>query len=191
MNSALLWLLRLFPQFRKLEQREAKHCKELGAVRIERLSDLARSESNYQRVLEGNARLEAEQFDLKNQLASAESDLDSLRNANDELTTEKLLLQDRLDSALNDKDRLWDTMQQALNGERSALKTMVNHSVQKSGGGIPFPEEHSLPANTIRPVQQPGPVGRSGRLLPSEAMGRANNSFIENYFKTPEDQSSH
>lgn len=178
MNKAILYFLRLFPRFRELEailtesqaayERQSDCYGELVGVRAAR-----------DRMADEAAKLDVERCDLRNQLASAESDLDALRNANEELVTEKTLLEDRIESALGDKDRLWETMQQALSGERYALQTMVNHSTQKAGGGTPFPEANILPAEVVRKPQVGGSVGRRGRILPSQQMAAANRQFVD------------
>lgn len=116
---------------------------------------------------------------------ATEGDLVAAREALDELSTEKLLLQDRLDAALADKDKLWSTMQDALDNERAALRSQVNHAVQKTGGGIPYPDAHFLPAGSVREVQASGPIGRRGRLLPSEAAQRQTGRFLAEEFNQP------
>ncbi len=104
-----------------------------------------------------------------------------------DLDSEKLRLQDRLDAAIADKENLWQMIRESLDGERYALHTMVNHAVQKSGAGIPFQDAHSLPLNTVAEPQESGPVGRRGRLLPSEMLARKNNAFIEEYVLATKD----
>jgi hypothetical protein len=159
----MLWFLRLFPIFRNLEalvQIQAKKAEEFDAVSAS-LSE---------------ARVELE---------SANTDLENLREAHQDLVTEKLLLQDRLESAMADKDNLWSLFNESLGHERYALQTMVNHAVQKTGAGIPFPEAHSLPSSAVKPLQPGGSVGRAARMLPSEAVGRANQAFIRNYYAEP------
>lgn len=116
--------------------------------------------------------------------SSLEHDVDALRESNQDLIHEKTLLQDRLESAIQDKDRIWEAMQTALSGERYALQTMVNHAVQKNGGGVPFGEAHVLPAAEVRKVQTPGGIGRAARELPSEGARRASNVFVKNYMET-------
>jgi hypothetical protein len=101
-----------------------------------------------------------------------------LRDSLDEIAIEKLRLQDRLDAALTDKEHLWNSMQDAIDNERAALRMQVNHAVQKAGGGIPYPDAHSLPSSAVRPLQAPGPVGRQGRILASEAITRRTQQWI-------------
>lgn len=113
---------------------------------------------------------------------SLTAQLGTLREAHQELVTEKLLLQDRLEAALADKEHLWAMTQDALNAERNAMRMQVNHAVQKAGGGIPFPDAHSLPPAQVR-VQQPGPVGRRGRILPSESVAQQNHDFLSEYIR--------
>ena len=148
----MLWLLRLFPQFRELEALAA-----MQAARVEEC--------------------EGQQQSIETLTAENES----LRESNQQLSTEKLLLEDRLESSTQDRDRLWETMQESLRGERYAYQTMVNHAVQKTGAGTPYPDAHSLPASEIRKPQAPGPIGRSARVLPSEMANRASRQFIHDY----------
>lgn len=129
--------------------------------------------------------LEAHLVSLRTTFDQLSRDLAECRAALADLSTEKLMLQDRLDAALADRDQLWSTMQQALTNERDALRMQVNHAVQKSGGGIPYPDSHSLPATSVRPVQQPGPVGRRGRILASEAGRRQTDMVIEKITRKP------
>ena len=120
----------------------------------------------------------------ESELISLRHDVSSLQEANQELIHEKSLLQDRLESAISDKDRLWDTMQTSLQAERYAYQTMVNHAVQKNGGGIPYADAHSLTPSEVRKLQTPGAVGRSGRRLPSEAAMRDTQEFVSTYMQT-------
>ncbi len=114
-------------------------------------------------------------------LQDLDIELASCRASHADLLTEKFLLQDRLDAAVADKEKLWQMVRESLDGERYALHTMVNHAVQKSGAGIPFQDAHSLPPNTVAKPQEPGPVGRRGRLLPSEMLARRNQAFIDEF----------
>ncbi len=130
--------------------------------------------------------LESDNLSLDLKCRSLEHDVTSLQESNQDLIHEKSLLEDRLASAIQDKDRIWDSMQTALQGERYALQTMVNHAVQKNGGGVPFGEAHVLPAAEIRKPQTPGPIGRSARVLPSEMAARATSTFVRGWMETLE-----
>lgn len=116
--------------------------------------------------------------------AESTEQCESLTVTRDELIREKLLLEDRLSAAIADKDRLWDAMQQAMDGERYALHTMVNHAVAKAGGGTPYQDAHTLPPSEIRKVQVAGPVGRRGRELPSQIAARESERFLNEYVET-------
>ena len=111
------------------------------------------------------------------EIASLQTDLAEIRADHEALVNEKLLLQDRLESAIADKDRLWNQMQSALDNERYAVRSQVNVFSQKSGGGIPYPDAHSLPPESIRPPQPGGMIGRS-RMLPSEREARQRSAAI-------------
>lgn len=155
----MLWFLRLFRQFRELDA--------LVLSQAERIEACAKDQERISELLVENE--------------SLNTDLENLREANQELSSEKSLLEDRLSSAIADKDKLWETMQTALQGERFAYQTMVNHSVQKTGGGIPYPDAHSLPAQSVHKPQEPGPIGRSARVLPSEIAERSTRKFVQEY----------
>lgn len=111
-------------------------------------------------------------------MASLDVDLKACRESHEELSTEKLRLQDRVDVAEAEVERVWELFRESLGNERIALRTMVNHATQRSGGGVPFPEAHSLPPNATPRVQEPGPIGRRGRMLPSQLAAQANAEFI-------------
>lgn len=153
--------LRLFDEFRGLEAQVA-----------ELTGQCARQQAAYERLQSECEKLLTKKQDLQ-------TDLTFSRAAHSEASTDKLLLQDRLEAALADKDHLWDVMKRSLESERNALRMQVNHAVQKAGGGIPYPDAHSLSAASVRPVQEPGAVGRKGRLLPSESLARHNQSFMQ------------
>jgi hypothetical protein len=94
-------------------------------------------------------------------------DLDRCRTSHQEVTAE-------LSAARADKEKVWAMMQEALENERLAMRTQVNHAVQRTGGTPPYQNAHSLPPN-----QPQEPVGRHGRILPSEAIAR-NNAAVMN-----------
>lgn len=162
----MLRFLRLFGRFREMEALVAMQAR-----------NIEECDGTYKALLAEKDRLAAG-------LAELRSEIDEVCTANDQLATDKTLLGDRLESAIQDKDRLWETMNQALNGERYAYQTMVNHAVQKTGGGIPYVDAHSLPPSEIRQLQKPGPIGRSSRMLPSEGALRATNSFVREFVET-------
>ncbi len=158
----MLWFLRLFSHYRELEA--------LTAMQARTVEECDRNAVRMQELVVDNE--------------SLRHDVTSLQESNQDLIHEKSLLEDRLASAIQDKDRLWETTQTALQGERYAYQTMVNHAVQKNGGGIPFGDAHALPPNEVRKVQVPGPIGRSARSLPSEGAMRASNAFVKSYMET-------
>ena len=155
----MIWLLRLFPQFRELDA--------LVQMQAEKVQEFEN--------------LEAKTTDLVVENQSLTQDISNLQEANQELVNEKLRLEDRLEAMTTDRDKLWDTMQDAIHGERYAYQTMVNHAVQKNGGGIPFPDSHSLPPAEVRKIQVPGPIGRAARILPSELARRETNRFVSEF----------
>lgn len=142
----VLWFLRLFTAFTDLE-----NLAQLQATHIEKA---------------GNWRLKAE--DAETQATSLTTDINNLRQATEELIHEKALLQDRLASAIDDKDKLWALVQESLQCERYSYHTQINHLVQRTGGGIPHLDAHSLPQNTVPKPQEPGAIGRHARQLPSQ-----------------------
>lgn len=132
------------------------------------------------RDLESLAQMQAESAE---ETGSLVEDVANLERVREEMVREKLLLEDRLSAALADKDRLWEAMQQAMDGERYALHTMVNHAVAKSGGGTPYQDAHTLPPSEIRKVQTPGYVGRRGRTLPSEMAEKETEKFLNSWLE--------
>src|SRR4051812_27907854 len=105
------------------------------------------------------------ELELENR--SLSHDLAVSRSSNEELMAEAT-------AATADKEKLWATMQEALAGERNALRMQVNHAVQRSGGTAPYQDAHSMPDT---PPQEP--FGRHGRMLPSELVSRNNAHVIE------------
>jgi hypothetical protein len=95
-----------------------------------------------------------------------------------ELTNEKLRLQDRLDAAVEDRKRLWDLMSQSIEEMKIAYQSHINVQWQKQGATPPYPEAPHLPAHLVPQEQGHEPVGRRGRVLPSEAVNRAAMDFI-------------
>jgi hypothetical protein len=102
-----------------------------------------------------------------------------------ELTQEKLRLQDRLDAALADRQRLWDLTSQSIDEMKLAYQSHINVQWQKQGGGTPYPDAPHLPAHMVPKEQSHEPVGRRGRMLPSEAVQRASREFIQKAFGEP------
>ena len=150
-------ILCLFPKYRELES----HLE--GAVLKASAMEARAREAE---TAAGNDRLELK--GCREELQDRNLELVNLRNAYDELTTEKLRLSDRLDSVIADKDRLWSLFETANSGLMDSLKMQVNHLNQRSGAGIPYPEAGSLPVGAVK-IQEGGPIGRRGRMLPSQA----------------------
>jgi len=107
------------------------------------------------------------------------AEVETLRAANRQLLTDNARLEDRVEAASEDRNRLWAAMQEALDGERTALHTQINHLVQRSGGGIPYPEAHTLPAATVPREQSTAPISRA--MMPGEAVARQTAKFVEEY----------
>lgn len=173
----ILYFLRLFSTFKDLEaltrmQAEAaeKHSAVVAAITADR--DRWRHDC----IEEGNRRSE-----LKATIRDIETDLTNCREALDAASNDRISLQDRLESALSDKDKLWGSMQDALNNERFALRSQINHANQKAGAGIPYPDAHSLPPAAVMKPQEGGPIGRKGRILPSEAIAKHDREFIKEF----------
>jgi hypothetical protein len=99
-----------------------------------------------------------------------------------ELTNEKLRLQDRLDAALEDRKQLWNLMQQSIDEMKIAYQSHINVQWQKQGANPPYPDAPHLPPNAVPPQQGNEPVGRRGRMLPSEAVQRATVDFLHKAF---------
>jgi hypothetical protein len=107
-----------------------------------------------------------------------EAEAKALREDHARITAENLRLQDRLDAAREDRTQLWTTMQESLRGERAAYQMHVNQSWQRAGAGIPYPDAPHLPQSAVPKQQGSEPVGRQGRMLPSEAVAMRTAEFI-------------
>ena len=124
-NKAILWFLRLFPEFRGLESQ----IKEI-------LAQLYQSDTRaeqWQKEAESTANLNA-----------------TLRDEIAELKTDKIMLQDRLESALADKSHLWTLVMQSLDSERQSLRQQVNELAKGKWGTSPYPENWSPPDKLTR-----------------------------------------
>lgn len=173
----MIWFLRLFPEYRDLDA-----LIETLSARVEDAEGRADHAAEAYGILKQEVdTLKAEANDLRTEAASLSLDIRNLHEANTEFINEKLRLEDRLSTALDDKQRLWDSMNESLRGERYAYQTMVNHAVQGKGFGVPYPEAHTLPPEAVRKPQEPGPIGRTARMLPSEMAERANRQFVHTY----------
>jgi hypothetical protein len=104
-----------------------------------------------------------------------------LREAVQQLTQEKLLLQDRLDASNEERSRVWSMMQQALEGERMAYQMHINQSWQRTTGTVPYPDAPH--AAQPKPVPaNPEPLGRAGRILPSDRIARRTEEYLASTF---------
>lgn len=95
-----------------------------------------------------------------------EIDLSAARDAVARESEERERGEQRIDILTRDRDKLWETLQQALQGERYALQSQANVLSQRSGAGVIYPEAHKIDSPVIS--QEGGPVGRSSRILPSQ-----------------------
>lgn len=102
-----------------------------------------------------------------------------LRKAYDDASQENLRLLDRIEALSADRTRLWETMQTALDSERQSLRTQINHLVQRSGGGVPYPEAHTLPPHAVPREQDTSPIARP--MMPGEAVRAQTSKFVKNY----------
>lgn len=187
MNELCLWFLNLFSQFRDLAAAaQAQACAtEAYNALIESQADKQKALASMHEYLEhAHSELLVQKESLETDLTALNTDLENLQESHDELANEKLLLQDQLESAIADKEKLWAMVEEALGSERNALRTMVNHAVQKASGGIPFPEAHSLPPEAAARPNKPGAVGRAGRMLQSQAVMQRNQEFVREYVES-------
>lgn len=107
-------------------------------------------------------------------------ELAALREANRELQQEKLSLQDRLDAVYEDRAKLWQLVQSSIEGERTAYQMHVNAQWQRQSGTVPYPDAPHLPAHAVPKIQTGEPVGRRGRMLPSEMVAQATRDYLAN-----------
>ena len=104
----------------------------------------------------------------------------TLREANKELLAQNTRLEDRLEAAIEERGKLWRMVEIAQAGEREAYRMQINHAVQRAGGGVPFPEAHSLPPNSIPdPNKSHTPIARA--MLPGEAVRSQTSKFLQDY----------
>lgn len=107
------------------------------------------------------------------------SDLEAAQEANLHLQQENLRLQDRLDAGLEDRAKLWHLVEVAQHEERAAYQMHINAAWQRQSGTIPYPDAPHLPPHAVpTPVKGGEPVGRRGRMLPSEMVGQATRAFV-------------
>jgi hypothetical protein len=109
-----------------------------------------------------------------------EAEAKALREDHARLTTENLVLNDRLDAAGADRNKLWETMLDCQRGERAAYQMHVNQSWQKMGAGTPYPDAPHMQASAVPKEQSREPIGRRGRMLPSEIVEQQRSEFIQN-----------
>lgn len=110
----------------------------------------------------------------------------NLQEAAAEARSEATALRQALDDARRDRENVWELVKAALSAERTAVaneraayQMHVNHAVQRQGGGVPYPEAHSLPPEATPKLDaETGPAGRMSRILPSEVYAQAAKSFI-------------
>lgn len=104
--------------------------------------------------------------------------MEELVSERDSLTTERDSLLRQLETATSDRTQMWEMVNKALEGERTAYQMHINASWQKQGGGVPYPAAPSLAPNAVPVKQEPGPVGRTARVLPSQLVRQRTNDFI-------------
>lgn len=158
LDKTVFAFLRLFPQFRELETIATLAASQAEAMESE--LNVARAQRDKADALRSEMIVEAE---------SLRHDLHELRDSHEEIVREKLILEDRNQGLMDDRQRLWDVVETSLGSERSALRAQVNHAVQRAGGGIPYPDAHSLPKSVVPKAEPPGFAGRRGRMLGSQA----------------------
>jgi hypothetical protein len=110
-----------------------------------------------------------------------EDDLALVREALQVSVQEKLRLEDRLEAALADRTKLWDLMAKSIDEMKIAYQMHVNLSIQRQGGGVPYPDAPHLPVRQ-HAQESNEPVGRRGRQLPSEAVSNASLEFVKNLY---------
>lgn len=110
------------------------------------------------------------------QFRRLEIDLAHARDACAAEAEERQRAEGRLDDLIRDREKLWETLQQALQGERYALQSQANVLSQRSGGGVPYPDAHKVDSPVL--TQEGGPVGTSGRMLPSQRAEAARQAAI-------------
>ena len=115
-------------------------------------------------------------------LRALEAENTQLRDTVTSLTDEKLRLQDRMDAAVQDRSRMWDLLHKSIDEMKIAYQMHVNQSWQRQGGGVPYPDAPHLPPAAVPKPPSSEPIGRR-RMLPSEAVAREADRFIESVIK--------
>lgn len=101
----------------------------------------------------------------------------ALRGQLQEAQSRELILQDRLDGALDERQKIWDMLQEALNGERTAYQAHVNVEWQRKGFGAPYPEAPHLDSSAV--PQQSDVHSTPRRRIGSELVADGQRKFIE------------
>jgi hypothetical protein len=161
-DNFFVWLLNLFPFYRDEKARLLARNVELQ-VRIGKQEDANQG--------------------LREALSEVQGQLVSAREAFRVEEQARILAEDRVQSAIQDRDRLWDLVKESLAGERFALQTQVNHANQKTGGGVVYENAHALPTSAVPKPQEGGPVGRRGRMMPSQMAAEMQRVNLEEYLK--------
>jgi hypothetical protein len=97
-----------------------------------------------------------------------------LQSTLSDLAAEKTRLEDLLEAAQADRQKLWDSMQSALEGERTAYQSQINVAWQQRGAAAPYPDAPHLEKSALAPKNDTIPR----RLRPSEAVARQTAKFI-------------
>ena len=97
-----------------------------------------------------------------------------LQSTLSDLAAEKTRLEDLLEAAHADRQKLWDSMQSALEGERTAYQSQINVAWQQRGAAAPYPDAPHLEKSALAPKNDTIPR----RLRPSEAVARETAKFI-------------
>lgn len=115
----------------------------------------------------------------QSELEDTQKALELAISERDQLEVDMERLQVRLDAAEDERARLWQRLDVAVIEERRAYQSHVNIAWQKMGGGTPYPEAPALSPESTPKLQAAGPIGRRGRILPSQVVAAKRREMIQ------------
>lgn len=111
-----------------------------------------------------------------------EVELANTRNTVTELQHENDKLTDRVDTLLEDRKALWGSFQESLRAERASYQLSVNSAVQRSGGGIPYPDAPHLAQQQVPQPGESTSLGRQSRISISDRVNSATSQYLQSKF---------
>lgn len=111
------------------------------------------------------------------------ADRDALREAYRSIDQDKTRLEDRLIASEEERTRLWKLFEDTLKSERDAYQLHINMSMQRLGGGIPYPDAPHINGGLAGAATQQAIgdslAGRKGRMTTSELIEQQTRRNLE------------